>query len=90
MTEFGTYVITNEKYEKNKELSNYPTAVASYTGETPVVGDTFSVDVINIPNKYWNTPVVAISFVKIEGYNNLIISDIKLLDKVDSTNELSK
>ena len=90
VTEFGTYVITNENYEKNKELSNYPTAVASYTGKTPVVGDTFSVDVTGITETNWNTPVVAISFVKIEGYNNLIISDIKLLDKVDSANELSK
>lgn len=90
VTEFGTYVITNENYEKSEDLSNYPTAVASYTGKTPGVGDTFSVDVINIPDKYWNTPVVAISFVKIEGYNNLIISGIKLLNNVDSANELSK
>ena len=90
VTEFGTYVITSAKHDNNSNLSDYSNSFASYTGETPVVGDTFSVDVINIPNKYWNTPVVAISFVKIEGYNNLIISDIKLLDKVDSTNELSK
>lgn len=90
VTEFGTYVITNENYEKNKELSNYPTAVASYTGETPAVGDTFSVDVTGITETNWNTPVVAISFVKIEGHNNLIISGIKLLNNVDSANELSK
>ena len=88
--EFGTYVITNENYNKNSDLSRYSDAFASYKNATPEVGDAFSVDVTNIAETNWNTPVVAISFVKIEGYNNLIISGIKLLDKVDSANELSK
>lgn len=88
--EFGTYVITNENYNKNSDLSRYSDAFASYKNATPEVGDAFSVDVTNIAEMNWNTPVVAISFVKIEGYNNLIISGIKLLDKVDSANELSK
>lgn len=90
ITEFGTYVITSANHDNNSNLSDYSNSFASYTGETPAVGDTFSVDVTGITETNWNTPVVAISFVKIEGYNNLIISGIKLLDKVDSANELSK
>ena len=90
VTEFGTYVITSANHDNNSNLSDYSNSFASYTGETPAVGDTFSVDVTGITETNWNTPVVAISFVKIEGYNNLIISGIKLLNNVDSANELSK
>ncbi len=85
---FGTYVITNKNYEKNSNLSDYSNSFASYTGETPAVGDTFSVDVTGITETNWNTPVVAISFVKIEGYDNLIISGTSTGATVNAKNKL--
>ena len=85
---FGTYVITNKNYEKNSNLSDYSNSFASYTGETPAVGDTFSVDVTGITETNWNTPVVAISFVKIEGYDNLILSEISTGATVNAKNKL--
>ena len=85
---FGTYVITNKNYERNSNLSDYSNSFASYTGETPAVGDTFSVDVTGITETNWNTPVVAISFVKIEGYDKLIISGISTGATVNAENKL--
>lgn len=90
ITEFGTYVITKGNYEANSELSGYSEAFASYTGATPNVGDTYSVDVTDIAKINWNKPVVAISFAKIEGYDNIIVSAVKHLDGVNADYVLSK
>ena len=61
---------------------------AKYEGETPAVGDNFSVDVTGITTGYFNEPVFALSFVKIKGYDNLILSDISTAATVNAENKL--
>lgn len=97
ITEFGTYVIKqgSENFGADSETANNGNC-ASYTvgseivPNAPEAGNTYSVDVEDIPQDYWNTPVIAISFAKIKGYDNLIISGVKVIDKVNSSNILSK
>ena len=63
---------------------------ATYVGEKPAVGDNFSVDVTGIPAGYFNEPVFALSFVKIKGYDNLILSGISTGATVNAENKLKK
>ena len=56
---------------------------AKYEGKTPAVNDNFSVDVTGITAGYFNEPVFALSFVKIKGYDNLILSEVKTGVTVD-------
>ena len=77
---FGTYAHVDSVSADDK--------CATYEGEKPAVGDNFSVDVKNIPKGYFNEPVFALSFVKIKGYDNLILSGISTGATVDTKNEL--
>ena len=79
---FGTYAHVNSVAE------NMNDACATYVGEKPAVGDNFSVDVTGITKGYFNEPVFALSFVKIKGYDNLILSGISTGATVDTKNEL--
>ena len=79
---FGTYAHVKSVSE------NMDDKCATYVGETPAVGDNFSVDVKNIPAGYFNKPVFALSFVKIKGYDNLILSGISTAAKVNAENKL--
>ena len=65
---FGTYAHVGSVSEKN--------TCATYEGVTPKADDNFSVDVTGITAEYFNKPVFALSFVKIKGYDNLILSGI--------------
>ena len=77
---FGTYAHVGSVSEKN--------TCATYEGVTPKADANFSVDVKNIPAGYFNEPVFALSFVKIKGYNNLILSGISTGAKVNAENKL--
>ena len=77
---FGTYAHVGSVSEKN--------TCATYEGVTPKVNDNFSVDVTGITKGYFNEPVFALSFVKIKGYNNLILSGISTAAKVNAENKL--
>ena len=77
---FGTYAHVGSVSKEN--------TCATYEGKTPAVGDNFSVDVKNIPAGYFNEPVFALSFVKIKGYDNLILSGISTAAKVNAENKL--
>ena len=79
---FGTYAHVGSVSE------NMNDKCAKYVGERPAVGDNFSVDVTGITTEYFNKPVFTLSFVKIKGYDNLILSDILTGAKVDAENEL--
>ena len=79
---FGTYAHVGSVSE------NMNDKCAKYVGETPAAGDNFSVDVTGITEGYFDKPVFALSFVKIKGYDNLILSDILTGAKVDAENEL--
>ena len=79
---FGTYAHVGSVTE------NMNDKCAKYEGETPAVGDNFSVDVKNIPAGYFDKPVFALSFVKIKGYNNLILSEILTGATVNAKNKL--
>lgn len=78
---FGTYVIRQDKasFGETSEMSDN---TACYTvgkdGVTaPSAGNTYSVDITGIEDKYFDVPVYAVSFVKIKGYDNLILSEVK-------------
>ena len=77
---FGTYAHVDSVSKEN--------TCATYEGVTPKVNDNFSVDVKNIPAGYFDKPVFALSFVKIKGYNNLIISGTSTGAKVNTDNKL--
>ncbi len=79
---FGTYAHVDSVSE------NMNDKCAKYEGKTPAVGDNFSVDVTGITKGYFNEPVFALSFVKIKGYDNLILSGISTGATVDTKNEL--
>ena len=79
---FGTYAHVDSVSEKN--------TCATYEGVTPKVNDNFFVDVKNIPAGYFDKPVFALSFVKIKGYNNLILSGTSTGAKVNTENRLKK
>ena len=81
---FGTYAHVDSVSEKMDDKC------ATYVGETPAVGDNFSVDVTGITEGYFNKPVFALSFVKIKGYDNLILSGISTAAKVNAENKLKK
>ena len=77
---FGTYAHVDSVSADDK--------CATYEGKTPAAGDNFSVDVTGITEGYFNKPVFALSFVKIKGYDNLILSGISTGATVDTKNEL--
>ena len=77
---FGTYAHEDLVSEKN--------TCATYEGVTPKADDNFSVDVTGITAEYFNKPVFALSFVKIKGYDNLILSDISTGATVNTENKL--
>ena len=79
---FGTYAHVDTVSEKMDDKC------ATYVGKTPAVGDNFSVDVTGITTGYFNEPVFALSFVKIKGYDNLILSDILTGATVNAENKL--
>lgn len=94
VTSFGTYAIRDDSANKNfGETSQMSDNTAYYTvGEdgvtAPSVGGTYSVDITGIDEKYFTVPVYAISFVKIEGYDNLILTGVKTVT-VDENMHLS-
>ena len=79
---FGTYAHVNSVSE------NMNDKCAKYEGKTPAAGDNFSVDVTGITAGYFNEPVFALSFVKIKGYDNLILSGILTGATVNTENKL--
>ena len=79
---FGTYAHVNSVSE------NMNDKCAKYEGKTPAVNDNFSVDVTGITAGYFNEPVFALSFVKIKGYDNLILSGISTGATVNTKNKL--
>ena len=79
---FGTYAHVDSVSE------NMDDKCATYVGKTPAVGDNFSVDVTGITEGYFNKPVFALSFVKIKGYDNLILSGISTGATVNAKNKL--
>ena len=79
---FGTYAHVNSVSE------NMNDKCAKYEGKTPAADDNFSVDVTGITEGYFNEPVLALSFVKIKGYDNLILSGISTAAKVNAENKL--
>ena len=83
----GTEIESFGTYAQGDSVSKENTC-ATYEGVTPKVNDNFSVDVKNIPAGYFDKPVFALSFVKIKGYNNLIISGTSTGAKVNAKNKL--
>lgn len=89
---FGTYAISTEKGEYSEanvtlsaeSIGVYNTATAG----TPNVNDTFAVDVTDIPEGKFNVPVTAVSFVKVKGYDNLIIFGVKTGVTVDGERQV--
>lgn len=86
---FGTYAIKSDKYTEG----TVPTTgdnVGVYDGTTnkPATGNNFSVDINNIEEAYFNVPVTAISFVKVKGCDNLIVTGIINDVKVNTENKL--
>ena len=79
---FGTYAHVNSVSE------NMNDKCATYEGKTPAVNDNFSVDVTGITEGYFDKPVFALSFVKIKGYDNLILSEISTGATVNTGNKL--
>ena len=79
---FGTYAHVDSVSE------NMDDKCATYVGEKPAVNDNFSVDVTGITEGYFNKPVFALSFVKIKGYDNLILSGISTAATVNAENKL--
>ena len=77
---FGTYAHVGSVSKEN--------TCATYEGKTPAVNDNFSVDVTGITEGYFDKPVFALSFVKIKGYDNLILSDILTGATVNAENKL--
>ena len=77
---FGTYAHVDSVSEEN--------TCATYEGVTPKADDNFSVDVTGITEGYFNKPVFALSFVKIKGYDNLILSGISTGATVNTENKL--
>ena len=77
---FGTYAHVGSVTKEN--------TCATYEGVTPKADDNFSVDVTGITEGYFNKPVFALSFVKIKGYENLILSGISTAAKVNAENKL--
>ena len=77
---FGTYAHVGSVTKEN--------TCATYEGVTPKADDNFSVDVTGITKEYFDKPVFALSFVKIKGYDNLILSGISTGATVDTKNEL--
>lgn len=79
---FGTYVIKDGAYDETKVKKDSDNVGVYYVsdaniGRQPVVGETFSVDVMNIDSDKYETGVTAVSFVKIAGYENPIILNVK-------------
>ena len=77
---FGTYAHVGSVSKEN--------TCATYEGKTPAVNDNFSVDVTGITEGYFDKPVFALSFVKIKGYDNLILSEISTGATVNAENKL--
>ena len=77
---FGTYAHVGSVSKEN--------TCATYEGKTPAVNDNFSVDVTGITEGYFDKPVFALSFVKIKGYDNLILSEISTGATVNAKNKL--
>ena len=77
---FGTYAHVGSVSEEN--------TCATYEGVTPKADDNFSVDVTGITKECFDKPVFALSFVKIKGYDNLILSDILTGATVNAENKL--
>lgn len=96
VTSFGTYAIRNDKgasFSETTDISGMSANTAVYTvgegeGEVkaPSAGDTYSVDITGIDEKYFTVPVYAISFAKIEGYDNLILTGVKTVEVDKNTN----
>ena len=79
---FGTYAIGDAGAPNFGETSGASENTAVYdVGKDglsqPVVGNTYSVDITDIPSTKFDVPVYAVSFVKIKGYDNLILSEVK-------------
>ena len=77
---FGTYAHVGSVTKEN--------TCATYEGVTPKADDNFSVDVTGITKECFDKPVFALSFVKIKGYDNLILSGISTGATVDTENKL--
>ncbi len=77
---FGTYAHVGSVTKEN--------TCATYEGVTPKADDNFSVDVTGITKECFDKPVFALSFVKIKGYDNLILSDISTGATVNAENKL--
>lgn len=79
---FGTYAIGDAGAPNFGETSGASVNTAVYdVGKDglsqPVAGNTYSVDITDIPSTKFDVPVYAVSFVKIKGYDNLILSEVK-------------
>lgn len=85
---FGTYAIGDAGAPNFGETSDASVNTAVYdVGKDglsqPVAGNTYSVDITDIPSTKFDVPVYAVSFVKIKGYDNLILSEVKTGVTVD-------
>lgn len=85
---FGTYAIGDAGAPNFGETSGASVNTAVYdVGKDglsqPVAGNTYSVDITDIPSTKFDVPVYAVSFVKIKGYDNLILSEAKTGVTVD-------
>lgn len=85
---FGTYAIGDAGAPNFGETSGASVNTAVYdVGKDglsqPVAGNTYSVDITDIPSTKFDVPVYAVSFVKIKGYDNLILSEVKTGVTVD-------
>lgn len=79
---FGTYAIREAAAPNFGETSDASVNTAVYNVgkdgvSQPVAGNTYSVDITDIPSTKFDVPVYAVSFVKIKGYDNLILSEVK-------------
>ena len=85
---FGTYAIGDAGAPNFGDTSGASVNTAVYdVGKDglnqPVAGNTYSVDITDIPSTKFDVPVYAVSFVKIKGYDNLILSEVKTGVTVD-------
>ncbi len=95
---FGTYAIKDGGTAFGEDSTvNENCAVYTVNGtdeydpqRQPVTGENFSADITGIDEANFADKVYAISFVKIKGYNNLIISGVITDATVDSENKLVK
>lgn len=87
---FGSYAVKSSVFDKDNKDSALVKTASPESGKSVSAGDTWALDIKNIGSENFNVPVTAISFIKLEGDDEVYYSESVVSKGVDGTVKIEK